>query len=83
VRLGAGQAHYDAMIDDHDHFVCEHCGSVLDLPRAEARAAVRSLDAQGCVVHWHTTSLYGLCAGCSSPERPADAGQAANPGRSA
>jgi Fe2+ or Zn2+ uptake regulation protein len=65
VRLGDGQAHYDAMVDDHDHFVCERCCSVLDLPRAEARAAVRRLDEQGYVVHWHTTSLYGLCGGCS------------------
>jgi Fe2+ or Zn2+ uptake regulation protein len=64
VRLGDGQAHYDAMIDEHDHFVCERCRSVLDLPRAEASAALQRLDAQGCLVHWHTTSLDGLCATC-------------------
>ncbi|MEO8601856.1 MAG: transcriptional repressor [bacterium] len=68
VRLGDGQAHFDAMIHDHDHFVCERCASVLDLPRAEAHAALRSLDARGCVVLWHTTSLYGLCAECRRAE---------------
>jgi len=64
VRLGNGQAHYDAMIDAHDHFVCERCGQVLDLPRAEAAAAMDALDRQGHVVRWHTTSLFGVCAAC-------------------
>ena len=64
VRLGDGQAHYDAMIDEHDHFVCERCSTVLDLPRAASPDVLGALDAQGCSVRWHTTSLYGLCAAC-------------------
>ncbi len=82
VRLGNGQAHYDAMIDDHDHFVCEACGVVLDLPRAASRPGLAALREQGCVVRWHTTSIYGLCAGCADAAakpraRQPDAGSAA------
>ena len=40
VRLGGGQAHYDAMLDEHDHFVCERCGSVHDLTAEAAPAAL-------------------------------------------
>jgi Fe2+ or Zn2+ uptake regulation protein len=66
VRLAGGEARYDAMTDDHDHFVCEHCGGVQDLPRQTVAQALRPLRDAGCVVRWHTTSIYGLCGGCAS-----------------
>jgi Fe2+ or Zn2+ uptake regulation protein len=68
VRPAGGQAHYDAMIDDHDHFVCEGCGAVQDLLRTNPPPALTPLRAEGCVVRWHTTSVYGLCGGCAVPE---------------
>jgi Fur family transcriptional regulator, peroxide stress response regulator len=74
VRLEGGQAHYDAMVDAHDHFVCERCGAVVDLPgRAPARD-VGALRAAGYEVHWHTTALYGLCTQCQSGGRGRHAG---------
>jgi Fur family ferric uptake transcriptional regulator len=69
VRLEGGQAHYDAMTHAHDHFVCERCGAVVDLPgRAPARD-VGALRAAGYEVHWHTTALYGICTRCRSGAR--------------
>ena len=38
VRLEGGQAHYDAMTDVHDHFVCESCGAVVDFRSARRRS---------------------------------------------
>lgn len=70
VRLADGQAHYDAMIAEHDHFVCEGCARVLDLPRAPASPAARALRAAGCEVRWQTTALYGLCAACAAAAAP-------------
>lgn len=65
VRLASGEAHYDAMVAPHDHFICEGCHAVLDLdpvgPPAAARGAVA-----GCVVRWQTTALYGLCGACAA-----------------
>jgi Fur family transcriptional regulator, peroxide stress response regulator len=75
VRLEGGQAHYDAVIDAHDHFVCERCGAVLDLPSATVPPAVERLRATGCVVHWQTTSVYGLCGACAAA--PAATGESA------
>jgi Fur family peroxide stress response transcriptional regulator len=66
VRLADGQARYDAMVDEHDHFVCERCGAVVDLPRGVAAPGFDALRQEGCVVHWHSTAIHGLCAGCAS-----------------
>ena len=76
VRLEGGQAHYDAMTDAHDHFVCERCGAVVDLPgRAPARD-VGALRAAGYEVHWHTTALYGVCTRCRGAGRGREARRA-------
>ena len=81
IRLASGEAHYDAMVEAHDHFVCERCHAVHDLAGATPPPAVPRLRADGCVVHWHTTALYGLCGECAGEPRGqrtrAGAGQAA------
>jgi len=68
VRLASGEAHYDAVVDPHDHFVCEGCQTVLDLDPVAAAPVSDRLAAAGCVVHWQTTALYGLCRACAAPE---------------
>jgi Fur family peroxide stress response transcriptional regulator len=70
VRLEGGVAHYDAMVDAHDHFVCERCGAVVDLPGGPRPLDVDPLRAAGYDVHWHTTALYGLCKACPRPATP-------------
>ena len=81
IRLGSGEAHYDAMVAAHDHFVCERCHAVHDLAGAATPPAAPRLPADGCVVHWHTTALYGLCGECAGeargPRTRTGAGQAA------
>jgi Fur family transcriptional regulator, peroxide stress response regulator len=66
VRLKGGQAHYDAMTEAHDHFVCEDCGSVVDLPRRAPAPNAGALRAAGYEVYWHTTALYGACRQCAA-----------------
>jgi len=75
VRLEGGQAHYDAMTDVHDHFVCESCGAVMDLPERSPAVDVRPLHAAGHRVHWQTTALYGVCNRCA-PKPPRRVGRA-------
>ncbi len=76
VRLAGGEARYDAMTAAHDHFVCDRCGDVLDLPRCELTPSAAALRADGYEVHWHTTALYGLCQRCASSQRRRGAGVA-------
>lgn len=77
VRLAGGQAHYDAMTDAHDHFVCERCAAVVDLPRSAAAPKVAALRADGYEVHWHTTALYGICKQCAAMRRRSSSGTGA------
>jgi Fe2+ or Zn2+ uptake regulation protein len=71
LQLAAGVAHYDAMMSEHDHFVCEACGSVTDIEAATATGQTRGLERAGYVVRWRTAAVYGLCLGCAAAERPA------------
>jgi len=66
VRLEGGQAHYDAMMDAHDHFVCECCGAVIDLPGQAPAADLGLVHAAGHRVRGHTTALYGICNQCAA-----------------
>jgi Fe2+ or Zn2+ uptake regulation protein len=66
VRLEGGQAHFDAVLDAHDHFVCETCGAVADLPPSAAVPDVSGLTAAGYHVRWYTTALYGRCQDCAA-----------------
>ncbi len=69
VRLAGGEAHYDAMLAEHDHFVCERCEGVHDvIPGAPPP---RRLDPRiASAVHWRTTMIYGVCAACAAAAAP-------------
>jgi len=81
VRLRDGVARYDAMMERHDHFVCEGCGVVIDLEQP-MRPRIEGLLRAGMVVNSHSTAFHGLCAECAArtrtrtdrkrPGRPAD-----------
>jgi Fe2+ or Zn2+ uptake regulation protein len=49
----------------HDHFSCDACGLLLDIPRTdEAMPAERRLRAQGFAVEGRTLEFRGLCRKC-------------------
>ncbi len=64
VHLAERPARYDAMVQEHDHFLCEGCGEVVDLARAAARPNCAALRASGYHVRAHALTLYGLCPRC-------------------
>ncbi len=65
VQLG-GAARFDPNVHPHDHFVCEHCGTVRDVLRSAthsepARAPSSLRDVQ---IHRVERIYRGLCASC-------------------
>jgi len=66
VRLAGGGAHYDAVLEHHDHFMCERCGAVRDLEATAKGRSMTGLQRQGYLVRWQTTAVYGLCQECNS-----------------
>lgn len=60
-----GRTRYDADLKPHDHFACDRCGLLLDIPR-EARAlpGERRLRARGYHIAGRVLEFHGLCRSC-------------------
>src|SRR5499426_444850 len=55
-------ARYDPETSQHDHFVCERCGRVVDLfLRRARRVDLSPLAKQGYVVTTHDLTVHGMC----------------------
>lgn len=65
LRLGDGVDHFDADISQHYHFICNDCGSVIDLEMDSIEdineVAARSF---GGHIAGHITHFYGSCVSC-------------------
>jgi len=60
-----GRTRYDADLAPHDHFYCDRCGLLLDLPRSTETSAVeRRLRARGYLVSERVLEFHGLCRRC-------------------
>ena len=61
-----GQERFDAIVTPHSHFVCNRCGSVLDLPDIHPEAGLeQAVSAQyGFMVEHCELTFYGLCPSC-------------------
>ena len=63
-------ARFDLETSQHDHFVCERCGRVVDLFLRRARQRdLRSLAKQGYVVATHSLTVHGICQVCAARRR--------------
>jgi Fe2+ or Zn2+ uptake regulation protein len=60
-----GRIRYDADLTIHDHFCCDRCGLLMDIPRAaEVLPVERRLRARGFTVAGRTLEFHGLCRKC-------------------
>jgi Fur family ferric uptake transcriptional regulator len=65
LHLGRSVARYDAVLGDHDHFLCEGCGAVADIDGLPRAAGPAWLSREGYVVRTSRVSLHGLCPSCA------------------
>ena len=65
LRLGDGVDHFDADTSEHYHFVCNDCGSVIDL-EMESIESITDIAAKNFAGHiaGHVTHFYGSCENC-------------------
>jgi Fe2+ or Zn2+ uptake regulation protein len=71
VQLSDRAARYDGLLEEHDHFLCERCGGVSDLPRERTTQPIRAaLRRAGYAVRRHTVTVYGLCPQCGGAKGP-------------
>jgi Fe2+ or Zn2+ uptake regulation protein len=60
-----GRTRYDADLEAHDHFSCDRCGLLLDIPRvSQPHPAERRLRARGHLVTGQVLEFHGLCRNC-------------------
>lgn len=58
---------YDARCDEHAHFVCGRCGSVMDLKAIDAEALQLACSAElGGQVQWMNVVFGGICTECAT-----------------
>jgi Fe2+ or Zn2+ uptake regulation protein len=63
--MRGGRTRYDADLAPHDHFSCDRCGLLLDIPRVtEALAGERKLRTRGHFVSGRVLEFHGLCRDC-------------------
>ncbi len=80
VRLGDGAAHFDGVATEHDHFVCQACGRIIDLQAAaEPAVDTTGLQRAGFAVRGHRLAVVGFCRECARKGRVRRQG-AAGPG---
>ena len=67
VHLGHGPSTYHLSEELHHHAVCEHCGTVLELPADLLAAVADQLKKDfGFTVDAHHFALAGRCAECAA-----------------
>jgi len=70
LRVGDGVDHFDADTSEHGHFICNDCGSVLDLEvdMKDAHTLMEKASHQfDGLITSQITYFYGKCANCLSP----------------
>jgi Fe2+ or Zn2+ uptake regulation protein len=66
VNVADRAVRYDGMVEDHDHFVCDRCGTVSDVDHARSgRRSPPPLSEAGYTVRTHVLTFYGLCPRCN------------------
>lgn len=65
LRVGDGVDHFDATVEPHYHFVCNKCGSVIDLEMdsIETIKDIAGMNFNGSI-EGHVTYFYGVCGDC-------------------
>ena len=61
-----GLERFDACTTPHAHFICTHCGAVIDLPHLTLDSEMDHAVSQqyGLMVYRHELTLHGLCPDC-------------------
>ena len=70
ISVGDGNDHFDFNTKPHTHFVCEGCGSILDIDLAFDENKIREYivsDFSG-IVRDQRLLFYGLCEDCKDRE---------------
>ena len=64
VAVVGGEERFDGNAEEHAHFVCEHCGAVIDIEDEPGEHSDAVADRYGVTVTRRTLIYYGACEKC-------------------
>lgn len=66
VAVVNGQERFDANVQPHSHFICDHCGAVVDLHKIPVDRALDQMVSReyGLAVDHHDLVFHGRCKAC-------------------
>lgn len=65
LRIGDGTDRFDYTTSSHHHFICDECGSVLDLEMDDISSINKIANANfSGKITSHSTYFYGICPMC-------------------
>jgi len=61
-----GHEHFDGRVDPHPHFVCDHCGAVIDVKCDDVISELQQRISQTdeCEITGHSLVFHGFCKTC-------------------
>lgn len=74
LKFGDGSTRYERLQGKahHDHLICTHCGSFVEVFDPEIESLQEKLfKLHGYHPQWHRLELYGICKDCRKPQKRA------------
>jgi Fe2+ or Zn2+ uptake regulation protein len=66
IEGAGGPTRFDGRLDDHPHFICQHCGAVIDLD-IELPDLKAMITLPGLRITSTQVQFSGVCGDCSQP----------------
>ena len=69
IHFGSTYDRYDAVTQNHYHFICENCHAIIDIEMPVDTVLNKKVEAQtGFSITTHKTRFYGLCDKCKNKQ---------------
>ncbi len=65
ISSGDGSERYDYITEDHYHFICNHCGKIMDLETEQIEDIhSHAVHEDIAAIDSHSLTFYGVCKDC-------------------
>ena len=66
INIPGDPVRFDGNTDEHDHFICENCKTIIDINKGEIECVDDSLRKKGLKINSTEIILRGICNNCNT-----------------
>lgn len=66
INIPGDPVRFDGNTDEHDHFICENCKTIIDINKDEIECVDDSLRKKGLKINSTEIILRGICNNCNT-----------------